>query len=444
MNVSNTDRNFKYKAFLSYAHLDQKIAKWLHRSLENYRIPSQLVGTAGRDGSIPKQLFPIFRDRDELGASSDLSADIREALEQSAYLIVLCSKASAKSGWVNQEIVFFKKLGRANRVLALIVDGEPNADFRDEECFPSALRHKVDADGKIIEGQLEEPIAADLRPEGDGKDNAKLKLLAGLLGISFNSLRQREVIAARQRLRITQTISAAIVALVLVASFAGWLTLHFRQQSDERQIPGVRVAVHATTVDLSGWQETTQAEIDHLVKKSFAISTDTYNVVKTQEYARNYVHIVGTSSGIPPEIVCDGCKVEARVPDGASRTAHEYRVIFDISKLGLEESENLEYSIKYWNAFQSPDQWWAGFRVLYQTEATEFTIIFPRAKHAALESIQFYYHDTKDHPYAGEPKVSFEKDEAGLVSKIVWSVPYPSTDRSYRIRWDWRASSNQR
>jgi MTH538 TIR-like domain (DUF1863) len=443
MNDSSTVREFKYKAFISYSYVDGKTAEWLHRSLENYRIPSQLVGTPGRDGPIPKQLFPVFRDRDDFGTSSDLSADIREALEQSANLVVLCSKACVKSLWVNQEITYFKKLGRQGRVHALIVDGKPNAVSTAEECFPSALSHKVDADGKIINSEPEEPIAADLRPEGDGKDNAKLKLLAGLLGISFNSLRQREVIAARRRLRITQAVSGAIIALALTAAFTGWLTLYFRQESDKRQIPGVRVARHVSTLDLSGWKETTQAEIDNGIKKSLAVSTVTYTVVKTQEYDRNYVHVIGTSSGIPPEINCRGCEVEARTPDGASRTSHEYKINFDISKLGLEESEDLNCSIRWWNAFQSPDQWWTGFRVLYQTETTEFSIIFPPAKHVLPETIEFYYHDIKDHPYVGDLKALFAKDDAGFVSKIIWNVPYPSTDRSYRIRWNWRTATKQ-
>lgn len=442
MNDPSNVREFKYKAFISYSHVDSKTAEWLHRSLENYRIPSQLVGSLGRDGAIPKQLFPIFRDRDEFGTSSDLSAAIRDALEQSANLIVICSKACVKSVWVNQEIVFFKKLGRTSRVHALILDGKPNASSPDEECFPPALSHKVDAEGTIIADEPEEPIAADLRPEGDGRDNAKIKLLAGVLGISFNSLRQREVVAARRRLRITQAVSGVILALAVAAGFAGWQTLHFQQESDARQVPGVRVARHATTMDLSGWRETSQADIDRLVKKSLAISTDKYTVVKTQEYGRNYVHIVGTTSKIPPEIICS-CKIVERVSDGASRTTHEYLVTFDISELGLEESKVLEYSIKYWNAFQTPDQWWTGFRVLLQTETTEFTVIFPPTKHVLPGTIEFYYHDTQDHPYVGELKAAFEKDDAGLVAKVVWSVPYPNTDRSYRIRWDWSPAPKQ-
>src|ERR1700744_2531607 len=96
---------FKYKAFISYAHADQAAATWLHKALENYRGPKELQGTAGRDGPVPKSLFPVFRDRDELSSSPDLSQAIQDGLPASAYLIVLCSPAAARSPWVGQEII---------------------------------------------------------------------------------------------------------------------------------------------------------------------------------------------------------------------------------------------------------------------------------------------------------------------------------------------------
>jgi hypothetical protein len=117
----------KYPVFISYSHRDERWASWLHKGIEAYRVPKPLVGRPGRNGPIPKQIFPVFRDRDELAASADLPATLRTALEQSAHLIVLCSPAAAQSRWVNQEIIEFKRLGRADRILPLILDGEPHA-----------------------------------------------------------------------------------------------------------------------------------------------------------------------------------------------------------------------------------------------------------------------------------------------------------------------------
>jgi hypothetical protein len=136
---------FRYPVFISYSHRDEHWASWLHKGIEGYRVPKPLVGRPGRSGPIPVKIFPVFRDRDELAASADLPATLRDALAQSAHLIVLCSPAAAQSNWVNQEITEFKRSGRADRVLPLIVDGEPHAATPERECFPPALRYQVDA-----------------------------------------------------------------------------------------------------------------------------------------------------------------------------------------------------------------------------------------------------------------------------------------------------------
>ena len=122
---------------------DEKTTAWLHRSLETLRLPRGLVGKAGRDGvlPLPRRLIPIFRDREELPSSSDLAHSITAALERSRCLIVLCSRRSAVSKWVDQEVETFKRLGREDAIFSVILDGEPNADAKPElgepECFPS-------------------------------------------------------------------------------------------------------------------------------------------------------------------------------------------------------------------------------------------------------------------------------------------------------------------
>jgi hypothetical protein len=134
----------KYWAFLSYSHRDARWGAWLHKALESYRPPKQLVGTTTERGSVPKRLNPVFRDREELASATDLGASIDEALGKSACQIVICSPSSARSRWVNEEILAFKRLGREHRIFCRIIDGEPNASDgpsqAEKECFPPALR----------------------------------------------------------------------------------------------------------------------------------------------------------------------------------------------------------------------------------------------------------------------------------------------------------------
>jgi MTH538 TIR-like domain (DUF1863) len=193
---------FRYWAFISYSHADAKWGDWLHAVLETYRVPSRLVRGAKSEGVIPRRIFPVFRDREELASSASLGENIQNALRLSRALVVICSPRAAASRWVDEEIKLYKSMGREDRVFCLIVDGEPNSRPGSEasECFPEALREPA------------EPIAADAREGKDGKRNALLKLIAGIIGVPYDQLRQRE----RQR-RLRQRVRATALALGVAA-----------------------------------------------------------------------------------------------------------------------------------------------------------------------------------------------------------------------------------
>jgi tetratricopeptide (TPR) repeat protein len=213
----------QYRAFISYSHRDAAWASWLHRSLERYHPPKSLIGTSTAHGEVPKRLVPIFKDREELPSATDLGGLISAALAGSAAQIVICSPQSAKSKWVNEEILAFKRLGREDRILCIIVDGEPNASDvpgrEAEECFPPALRFRLGADGNLSTEHTE-PIAADARPGRDGKNNAKLKLISGLLGVGYDTLRRRE--QQRRNQRLFAFSCAAAAGMVLTSGLAAY------------------------------------------------------------------------------------------------------------------------------------------------------------------------------------------------------------------------------
>ena len=212
----------KYWAFVSYSHRDEHWAKWVHEGIETYRIPRSLVGNPLHGGLIPRRMFPLFRDRDELPGAAELGTQIHGALESSLYLIVICSPRAAVSRWVNQEVQVFKALGREDRVLCLVVDGEPNADpnLGELECFPPAVRFKVDSAGGLT-SESTEPIAADARTGKDGKANAMLKVLAGMLNVGFDQLHHRERRRTVRR-QIRWALGGMLAALGL---FVGYIAL---------------------------------------------------------------------------------------------------------------------------------------------------------------------------------------------------------------------------
>lgn len=229
MTQGNGSAVFRYYAFISYSHQDKAWADWLHKALETYAVPKRLVGQSTATGVIPQRLTPIFRDRDELASAHDLGRKVNEALAQSANLIVICSPRSAASPWVQQEILAYKQLGRAQRIFCLIVDGEPNASDLPgraaEECFANALRFQLDPDGQTT-AQHAEPIAADARADKDGKGNAKLKLIAGLIDVGFDTLKQRELHRRNRHLIAIATFAVAVMAITSTLAVAALFSRH--------------------------------------------------------------------------------------------------------------------------------------------------------------------------------------------------------------------------
>ena len=207
--VGRVNRNFKYKAFISYSHDDEECAQWLHQSLERYRVPKHVVQAASLETD---RLVPIFRDRDELASASSLTDEIEKALSDSEFLIVVCSESSASSRWVNAEIEKFISLGGVRRILCLIASGEP------PNCFPEALR-------------TQEPLAADFRGSGDDRKIAKLKIVSGLLNVSLGDLQQREL--QRRHRRLVAFAAASIAGMLIMATLAAFAL--FARQEAERE-----------------------------------------------------------------------------------------------------------------------------------------------------------------------------------------------------------------
>ena len=210
------ERPFRYKAFLSYSHRDAKWGAWLHRAIESYRIPAHLVE---QHQLSRRSLRPVFRDRDELATSSDLTDTISSALESSEYLIVICSSHSMDSQWVGKEIETFISLGRQDNILCFALE-----EF--SACRPPALSHL-------------ETLAADARREGDGRRAAKLKIISGLLNIRYDEIVRRDNARRQRRLAIVAT--AAVAGMLVMTGLAGYAYLQ-REEANEQRAAAAREA----------------------------------------------------------------------------------------------------------------------------------------------------------------------------------------------------------
>ena len=200
-----------YIAFISYRHLplEMATAKKLHKRIEHYVIPAEL-----RKGG-KKKLGLVFRDQDELPTSSNLSANIRLALDRSKYLIVICTPETSKSPWVLREITYFLEHHDHDHVLAVLADGTP------DEAFPQPLTELRSESGDLLE-QIE-PLAANIVADSDAKRARlfrveSLRILAALIGCPFDALYKRE-----QRFRRRRTAIALGTVAVIAAAFIGML-----------------------------------------------------------------------------------------------------------------------------------------------------------------------------------------------------------------------------
>ena len=206
----------RFRAFISYSKLDQRHARRLHSALETYRVPK------GIDAKLQpnRRLGRFFRDDDEMGASTDLGATLRDALDNSENLIVICSPHAARSKWVNAEILHFKNTSAADRIFAVVADGIPNSDDPELNCFPPALTSQYVGD-ELLSDSNAEPLAIDLRKESFQR--ARIRLVAGVLGVSFDSLWQREKRRAMKRRVVAASVSL-VLASVIVLLGVKWLT----------------------------------------------------------------------------------------------------------------------------------------------------------------------------------------------------------------------------
>ncbi len=226
-------RRSRYSAFISYSRRDERAAAWLQSALETYRVPGKLVGKPSPFGPVPRRLAPVFRDRLELAAAPDLQAALTEALGASDALIVVCSPASAQSAWVNREIEMFRALGRGDRILAALFDGD------ESDAFPPALTH-----GDL--GETITPLAADFRKEGDGRRLGKLKLVAVLTGVGLEPLLHRE---QDRRIRRLTGLAGASAGLAAAFAFVAIAALNAEARAEREQAKAERL-VEALLTDL--------------------------------------------------------------------------------------------------------------------------------------------------------------------------------------------------
>lgn len=227
---------YKYYAFVSYRSSDEKYAKWLQDKIEAYRLPTTVQKM---NAALPKKkLRPCFRYHTDI-QPNELKTELRNKLEQSKYLLVICTPRSAQSPWVGNEIDTFVELGRRDRIIPVIVEGHPYSGDPATECYnPALIKHFPHSDNIAEDREI---LGVNIHEEGHGsaymkRERAVIQIVSRMLDVNYDQLWNR------QRRRI---ITRAIVFTLLSILFVCAMTLMwFFNQPFESQVSLTESSIH--------------------------------------------------------------------------------------------------------------------------------------------------------------------------------------------------------
>ena len=214
-----------YDAFISYSRGNLDAADKIERDLEAFRLPRDIRKRLGR------RHLNVFRDVNDM-TGNVLDSALEHHLAQSRTLVVLCSPEARRSPYVSMEINRFAQLREAEKIVPVLVAGEPNNDpgvDAADWAFPDALSDVLGAD----------PLAADLRRARSGK--AKLaagspwvQLVAGIVGATTDDLTER---IAKQNRRRLQSIVGILTVVLTVVSVLGVMFWDQRNEARNQREP---------------------------------------------------------------------------------------------------------------------------------------------------------------------------------------------------------------
>lgn len=299
----------EYFAFISYKREDEKWAKWLQHKLEHYRLP---VNVRKENPSLPQSIRPVFKDTSELAAGV-LADEIHEALDNSKYLIVICSPRAAQSEWVGKEIQTFIDMGRSDKIIPFIIGGTPFSDDPEDECFPSALLN-LPKEQELLGVNINEM----------GREAAVVKVVARMFGLKFDTLWQRY--EREQKRKRWMWIGGSILLALFGLSIGGYFVRQngiIERQNERLQQDSVTMAEHITRIQNDSIKLSVQK--DSIQKTNTLLATANNNLAKANIDLReaNYQILQERNGMLAAQSRAVGEKALSLLDDGDSYTARQ-------------------------------------------------------------------------------------------------------------------------
>lgn len=260
-----------YDAFISYRHteLDKFVAENLHKQLEAFRLP----GNIAKKKSGRTKIERVFRDKDELPLTSNLEDPIMQALQASEYLIVICSPRLRESLWCKKEIETFISLHGREKVLAVLIEGEPEESFPEELLYVEETVMQPDGTVQTIKKPME-PLAADIRGKNK-RDMRKamkteiLRLLAPMFDLNYDDLRQRH--RERKMKRILAASFCGTAVCLTFGAVSTTMALRIRAQKEQIELQNEEIVAQneeivAQSIEIQAQSEEIKKQNDILLE----------------------------------------------------------------------------------------------------------------------------------------------------------------------------------
>lgn len=287
------------------------VAKWLQNRLEHFRLPAKAYNDINANS---RYIRPVFRDQADLNAGI-LGDELRRQLENSKFLILVCSKNSANSSWVSDEARAFVEMGRLDKIIPLIIS---DGTIPEPQLFPVYLRNYFSehANSELLGINLNE----------SGKEKSLIKVVSKMLDVSFDSLWNRHL---RRLRRFVATAATSLLFLIsLIYFFAIPVTIIPNVNIERYSLPiegsiNIRIDgseysapaenVHFDKVEVPGYKRFSKidikavapyfSDVDTVITTGFGLSRNLTITLKRDDTFAKYRGIVYDELLVPLESV---------------------------------------------------------------------------------------------------------------------------------------------
>jgi WD40 repeat protein len=219
----------RYRAFLSYSHaLDSRATAHIQDAVQTFAKPW-----------FKPRAFRVFRDQTNLGANPELWPTIQQALDESAFLILVASPAAARSDWIAKELRYWLAKNPPQRLLIVMTAGEivwdegaGDFDWTRTTALPRTLNGCFTWQPLYVDLTWLERDPAQATLRNPRFLDAIHTLAAPLYGLEKDQIASRY---ARQRLQAVIAVATGIVLVLAGAVASVIFAFLYRSESQQAQ-----------------------------------------------------------------------------------------------------------------------------------------------------------------------------------------------------------------